>query len=432
MTCLRSLSHLIEERLGCRICGSHVKAHCGHAGNEIANSLAYWAAENAIEELDGCLHSCCEGHHDRDLEWLFFLFKKELAPFWCSGHLFLPVRPHTQSTIDPAYDQEESPVTPVGDECQIKVKITSANVLTLLPGSDVQAGLLDSARQEAILKQAKEADINILSLQETRLRKSAFRTTKDFWIVQGAAERGHGGTLLAFNRIKPYGRVGDRDKALFFRKEHFAIIHSDPRILIVKVKAPGLQCLCASLHAPQSGQHDSNIRAWWEKLFAAIPFQYRTWPLLAAGDFNARVGSTPTAATGGHQGENDNLNGELFQEWLISQALWAPSTWAQCHHGPAGTWQHSSGKWSRLDYICLPVSFKCECSWVDLDLDLALKRTDHLAVSAEISTTTLVSEIKTFFRGPRRRPGYRTTSMGCLRSDPVFTLELMFTPTPSS
>ena len=401
VTSLRSLAHLIEERLGCSIRGSHVRAHCGDPGNEIANSLAYWAAGHAVEELDGCLHSCCEGCHDRALEWLFFLFKQELVPFWSCGHLFLPAQPLTEPSLDPLFDTMPRLEAPEQRECHVNFKITSANVLTLLPGSETMAGLLDTARQETILRQAKEAEILILSLQETRLRKSTFRTTKDFWIVQAAAERGHGGTLLAFSRTRPYGRTDHQPKELFFKKEHFSILHSGPRLLIVRVKAPGLRCLCACLHAPQSGQPDPHIRAWWKHLRDVIPERYRAWPLFAAGDFNARVGDAPTAATGGHQGEMENLNGELFQDWMISQALWAPSTWEQCQRGPSGTWQHSSGKWSRFDYICLPAAVRCDCAWVDLALDLALKRTDHLAVSAEVSFCSHLPGTSIFFRGVR-------------------------------
>ena len=370
VVCLRALAFLIDERFRCTIEGSHIKAHYGNGGNEMANSLAYWAAEYSDEEIDTCLHSCCEGLFDLEMEWIFFLFKTELAPFWHEGHLQLPARPSTPSMDICPDDWNSGLHPPEENEGCARMKISSANVLTLLPGQDTEVGLLDSARQATILKQAQEAGVHILSLQETRLRKSLFRSTPDFLIVQSAAHKGHGGIALCFNRKLPYGSQEDGSHhELFFRKEHFAIISSDPRWLIVRVKAPGLRCLILGLHAPQSGQSEAAIRGWWDALEMAIPQRYSDWQLIAAGDFNARCGTTPTVATGGHQGENENLNGELMQDWLIRRGMWAPSTWSFCQDGPPGTWQHpGTGRWSRLDYICLSSSMRCSRAWVDLDL----------------------------------------------------------------
>ena len=388
VTCLRALTYLIDERFRCSVDGLHVKAHCGNGGNEMANSLAYWAAYHATEEIDTCLHSCCEGHLDLELEWMFYLFKTELAPFWSEGHLQLPTLPSTKPSLDSDLSGWDIiPGSSAGHECRVNMKVTSANVLTLLPGQDTEAGLLDSARQATILRQAKDAGVHILSLQETRLRKSTFRSTQDFWVIQSAAHKGHGGIALCFSRKIPYGtQIEGQGRELFFKKEHFVIVASDPRWLIVRVKAPGFRCLVLGLHAPQSGQQEAAIRLWWDSLAKAIPKRYSDWQLIAAGDFNARCGPTPTAATGGFQGENENLNGELMQGWLICHGMWAPATFSCCQEGPPGTWQHpGTGRWSRLDYICLTSSMFCTRAWVDLSFDLALRRTDHLAVTAEIS-----------------------------------------------
>ena len=314
------------------------------------------------------------------MPWLFFLFKQELGKFWQAGHLFLPRRAQTTPTLPKEHMScvEDSVQNLASMTFHHRLKITSANVLTLLPGSQVEAGFLDSARQETILKQAEEANVHIFSLQETRLRKTTFRTTPAFWIFQAAAEKGHGGVALCFNRMIPYGQK--EDKNYFFQKEHFSVIYANHRVLLVKVEGPGLKILVLSVHAPQSGQSDDIIRNWWMQLSTHIPLKYKGWPIFAAG-----VGDDRNLGTGGLQGETPNLNGQLMQEWLTSEEMWAPSTWSSCQIGPPGTWQHpGTGVWSRLDYICVPLRVHCEAAWVDLGIDVALRRNDHLAVSATI------------------------------------------------
>ena len=388
VTSVRSLDHLIRERFGCSLQGSHVRAHCGHPGNEIANSLAYYAASSSVENLDSVLHSLAQGDRDCEMPWLHFLFKKELLDCWHMGFLHLPA----SATSAPQMPDEIAVVTEdsIQDLATLvfhhHLKVTSANVLTLLPGTQTEAGFLDTARQEAILKQAAASQIGVLSLQETRLRRTGLRATTSFWILQAAAVRGQGGIALCFNRLLPYAKCGEKN--YFFQKEHFSILVATHRLMIVKVNSPGLKILVAGLHAPQSGQDEAVLREWWTNLHNSIPSKYKDWALIVAGDFNARIGDEPTLATGGYQGEEPNLNGQLMQEWLIQMSLWAPSTWESCQVGPPGTWQHpGTGKWSRLDYICIPHGFKCSEAKVDLDIDLSLKRNDHLAVSALLDFT---------------------------------------------
>ena len=324
---IRSLSYLVKERHGCEIMGRHVKAHCGHPGNEIANSLAFWAAEHSLEQIDGCLQCLRHGEVGRELQWAFFVFRQELRQFWKGSSLCLPHSPSTDPHLHESCGFLQKTGKAEEEPCLLNIKMTSANILTLLPGTEKQAGLIDSARQEVIMKQALDANTHILGLQETRLRRTGMRTTQHFWIFQTSADKGHGGVALLFNRVKPYATSGTTQKKdLFFQKEHFGIIAASSRWIIVKVKAPGPKGVVISLHAPQSGTAEHLIRQWWRELENAIPPAFDDWPLFVTGDFNARCDSTGYLPPGkpvksGHQEPGNMLPPNGGPGWTMLASL---------------------------------------------------------------------------------------------------------------
>ena len=406
---LRSLDYLSLNRFATSIACHHVQAHAGHPGNEMANSLAYWAAHPSTPLVDSCLLSLSEGQHDQELPWLHFLYRPELCPFWHGGCLQLPVQAHTGPTADALMIEHHKNQATLETTFSFEMKMTTADVLTLMPDDNKEAGALDTARLESLLLQAKEAGSHIICMQETRLRTSTSKLTKDFILFQSAARSGHGGILLGFSRHLAFGYYDHhhRQQELYFQKDHFSLLKYTERMLILRVIAPGLKIIIVGAHAPQSGSPDANIRAWWQELHQSIPHTYRYWPIVLLGDLNARVGSLNSAAIGTHDGDPENLNGELLHAWLSEKQSWLPSTWSQCQQGPSGTWQHAaSGKWARLDYIALPADFKCVKAWVDLEYDLALKRTDHLAASVVMKHVAkgMLPELQVYRRKTRESP----------------------------
>ena len=108
--------------------------------------------------------------------------------------------------------------------------------------------------------------------------------------------------------------------------------------------------------------------------------------MLAMVDANARVGSIPSPNVGMHQAETQNEAGEVWHQWLQDEDLVLPQTFEQHHTGYGHTWHHASGSTARIDYVALSRCLfqQCAVRTCIADIDLTLKRQDHLAVLLEI------------------------------------------------
>ena len=109
-------------------------------------------------------------------------------------------------------------------------------------------------------------------------------------------------------------------------------------------------------------------------------------------DANARLGSQASCAVGEHESEAEDLNSPLFHQFLLAQGLLATSTFASCSAPllAQSTWQSSSGRWHRLEYICIPQSGLGGCSFVAPlpELEVATVRIDHVPVVATLRGST--------------------------------------------
>ena len=399
---LRSLQFLAWNRFDCLFDGWHVKAHSGEPGNEAANSLAFWASHHSAADFDPPLQALLHGELDDVLPWMHFLFREDLLGFWRDGLLHLPDRPKTTPTEEVLQDYVIQPHQKSLERCHIDIKLTSGNVLTVQPKDDKeqQVGIWGSAREEALLRQLVDAGSHFFCFQETRHKSTRARMHKDFFLFQAAAKKGQGGIMIGISKTKAYGKIG-LSKELFFQKDHFAVIHASTSRLIIRSMAPGFRCILVGCHAPHSGHDASDLQQWWKESEALIPKKYNAWPTFWMGDMNATLGDTCTSAVGDVDPLPENENGRLFHDLLLRQSLWVPSTWEGIQSGPSGTWCHpGTHSWRRLDYIALPLGWACEKAWIDEEIDLALHRQDHAAISVRASFTNefVLEEIQAFHR----------------------------------
>lgn len=104
-------------------------------------------------------------------------------------------------------------------------------------------------------------------------------------------------------------------------------------------------------------------------------------------DSNSRIGSVPSSSIGTLRPDIENIPGQHFHEWLQRHQLWLPATFPQHHTGESHTWVHTTGASARLDYVALPleVDKSTVVSWISDDIDVSLKRVDHLPACLELS-----------------------------------------------
>ena len=255
------------------------------------------------------------------------------------------------------------------------MRVASCNVLTLKcnkftadDGNDV--GLTGPARLQSVLRQFAEQEVSVLALQETRLRRTARLMHEQFHLIHSpAASTGHFGILVGLHKQ-------------IFSESSYVVIASDPRILICRVAEAQLKFVLVAVHAPHSGQSDEEISTFWTRVRQLIPASYREWPKLLCADANCRVGDCHNDCIGGHASDQMSSKCEPFVEFVADQQVFLPSTFESSHVGPSGTWRHSSGSWSRIDYVGLPLQWpltSCQ-SWVSEDIDVSLVKEDHRVV----------------------------------------------------
>ena len=262
----------------------------------------------------------------------------------------------------------------------VRLRLATANVLTLFPQHDVASTFL-GARAEHLAAQFRAAQLHCVGLQETRYRKHGHDYFSDFHVLSaGATARGQGGVQLWLLRKIPT----DCDP-LHIEHEHLRIIHGDDRRLFVQMKHPRISLFFLVLHAPCCDD-EQLVQQWWASTSALIPGRYRSWTWVILCDSNGRVGSVPSSAVGSFGAEQETIRGAAFHDWLVAHRLILPQTHAESHHGDHDTWTHAEGSQGRLDFIGLSdnIPLSRMSTWVSIDVGLSIARPDHRCVCADI------------------------------------------------
>ena len=168
------------------------------------------------------------------------------------------------------------------------------------------------------------------------------------------------------------------------RQDHIRLVRSSPNLLIIKIDIGIWKCIVVTGRAPHSGRPRHEAVAYWAAITADLQRKAADWPILYCGDANAHVGECTTAAVGDLAPAHENQAGEVFHEWLLTNGLKIPATFAELHPGQVHHTYHSpDGHHStRIDYIAIPqeIEYVRVHSWVSEDISVSIHRTDHLAV----------------------------------------------------
>ncbi|CAK0888528.1 unnamed protein product, partial [Prorocentrum cordatum] len=150
---------------------------------------------------------------------------------------------------------------------------------------------------------------------------------------------------------KPYGKSGKKE--LFFKPDQFTVTVKDPRLLIVRVAAPGFNHVLAVAHAPHSKALATEKDSYWKKL-AENTEKHQVSIIFF--DANARTGNITSTAIGdkGFK-QNEDPNGHRLHELLLTNHLAAANTFVS--HGPEHHTWHSGRGPHRIDYVIIPQSY---------------------------------------------------------------------------
>ena len=272
----------------------------------------------------------------------------------------------------------EASVVPVVAE--LSLKLVTCNVQTF------------KDKRNIVLQQLLDRKITIAGLQETRTTLDTRCNGADFFEFASAAIRGEGGSSLFFSRRHPYGWRDGRP--LFFDAAHFQCVHAEAQILAVQVRAPHLQLLCVSAHAPHSGSPAADVQQWWRQFAKASWLRGQQGRIAIFLDGNAQVGTVQSDAIGAHAADQETAAGAFMRDWADSFEVCFPATFCNASGAcvPSAkepTWFSPSGAGYRIDYVGIPSQWqKGVCSPSVLQ-DFELLNRDH--VPAQIAVSLRIS-----------------------------------------
>ena len=384
---LRGITHLISMRFEVEIYQWHVRGHRGEVGNEFVDELAKQGALGTVDaDLTpwfNCVNSqSCATH----LPWIWTLFDKQFLDRWKETRLEVPRYPCSMMDSN-FFTQFTSLEEQPGSNLEVTMKCVSHNALTLAGSIVYDYG--SPSRVEHLIRVMKQEQVHLFGIQETRLRTATKLTDSRFLLYKSqASSQGHFGMMIGLSLDEPFAHV--EGKPLFFKDEWVSIVVSDPRRLILRIMAPGLHCLVANLHAPHSGQTDSEIAEWWETCSSSIPSQFRDWPCILLTDANALVGHDISHLIGPLDGSDGGSKADAFIEFVHRHQILLPATFEHYHSGPSPTWTHSSGQQRRIDYVGLPAQWTLdECAaWTLPHFGSALLHDDHIPVIVKFTKHT--------------------------------------------
>ena len=272
---LRSLHRCIESRFCCPVHHHHVRAHEGEPGNELVDCLAKQAAlGEPLKDLEGWLEFVSRRDFVSSAEWWWFLFRNDVH--WHGAELLLPAAPlfcpldGTDITMPTAAD---NPVPSHNQEIgTMQLCLATCTVLSLMPGKNdmVLHGLNGPSRLDSLLTQLHGAQVGIFAFQETRLRRLSHGHDARYWLFKSSATKhGHYGVMVGLARIIPLGQVIDaqgKPQKIFIQQRDVAVISTDPRHLILRLRTTLCKCILIAGHAPHSGATSEEISQWWSAL----------------------------------------------------------------------------------------------------------------------------------------------------------------------
>ena len=356
---------------------SHVKAHNGCHGNELADLLAKCGADMqspmGISPID---FGRAVQQDPLPIEWLWIGLKAHESDTLPQAgdrdlkydNVFTTPTVQTslpESLICPAISKVKGTKT-------LACGFVTYNVQTL----DAEAKPHRLYAQTFLREQLQSHCINFAFIQESRSRASGLFVSNTHLRCVAQADQGHGGTEVWLLRY----RKGQLTPLV--QKEQVLVCFAQHELLVLKAHYCGLNFVVASGHAPHSSRPNDHIMSWWAMLEEQLRHAMSPGFILVLGlDANAHFSSPFLPHLGEHGLEQStNENARCMMRILQAFDLFVPSSFAWLHEGETATWRrfaHSSP--SRCDYLCFPLTWKdaLMTSKILESLDIAGTHKDH-------------------------------------------------------
>ena len=367
---LMTIFERMIERIGGERQGVHVCAHQGHPWNELADGLAKAVGQGWKPDIPFIFRSgplLC--HPMAEWAWMEIWPTKELPdistilrndkPFIDKGIIDTTLTP---PLVD---DSKSREVT--------HIQLATVNVGTLLYDNEQGSGV--SWKAVEIIKQFEERSIHIVGVQESRSARTHCVETGPFVRLIVAGTQGQAGVELWIN-----GReLGKLFKTDFQSTKDVCVWHQNSRMILARCNFGNMAMDIGVLYAPQRGRPLEEIQKWWDDLELALRQRDRNVPFFCLGDFNCRIGSTPSDVAGSHASEIEDEGGARFRHLCEMHDLIIPSTFSDWHKGVTTTYTGPNGATSRIDYIAISQACQqgIEMSFVDQEIDIMNGERDH-------------------------------------------------------
>ena len=291
-------------------------------------------------------------------------------------------------------------VADVHDCTSVCFRVATYNALALDETDD--ALRLPGPRSVRVDQQFHLNEVAFIGMQETRTPEGQ-RCTDHYQIFSsGFSKCGrtrHHGCELWVHRSLPIAHAAD-GTAISAMDLTFTVLASDPRYLLVRIQG-SLEAYVLVAHAPcQSAERPLDmVHRWWQMLEQVLTAVPASALLFCCIDANAPLADKDTQFFGVHQAEPANGPGHIFQDFLITQALYAPATFPW-HEGVGTTWRHPHGQLLRRDYVVVnsPVFSLVAASKVLSDFDSGFGHQDHFPAQLTIEGFVSVSSRRPRFR----------------------------------
>lgn len=273
----------------------------------------------------------------------------------------------------------------------ISLKLMSANVLALDgPQSQRLIGRAPGPRTMRLDAQLHQQQVQVAGFQETRTQVGTSQSTHYVIYASGASEgpsRNHGCELWV-HKTKAIGHDAQGNPIVLAQCQ-VAVLHADPRRLLVKFVAPASQFVFLVAHAPYVGGRHSltEVQDWWEATASMLDRSQAHAKLVVFIDANAPLGACPGPGWSTAGAEPTTVAGECFEKFLVAAKLFVPATFFHLHKPPHHTWTHPRGQVSRKDYLLITEDLfpLVTSSHVQVHHDTTFSHEDHLPVMIHVA-----------------------------------------------
>ena len=329
------------------------KAHVGDPGNESVDDVAKWALSQKSKQAPW---SRLAQGDDLSFQWLWWIAKEHRGNPQSISLMDLLRLPKATASHDDRILKEmqvESKKQDVHKTTETSISVITYNINSVNDtGKKKNQKRCSPTTMDALTRLYAKQGVDIILLQETRLRRTLPGNGFYNFYQSFAGPKGQGGILIGIAKKK--GGLGYEP----IKVENIKVMHSDPELLVLRVHDASLKAIVLAGHAPHAAREADLIEAWWTQLRKMLKEKAPGWPVIGGIDANARLGSLESENIGNFQGTQENEGGRQLHLFCSETDTWCPSTFQGVQRGPGETWKHPNGAEARLDYVIAPMQWK--------------------------------------------------------------------------